>query len=120
MAPAVLRYAPADSQLLREINAKLDLLLARLAPGPRDQGDVALVGIIAAASRGLTFTSVALWRHREVDPALADALANADLESPRMLGKLLRRVESRDVGGVRILCVGMHRDGKVWRAEVQE
>ena len=47
-------------------------------------------------------------------------LENADLESPRMLGKLLRRLEAREVGAVQIVSVGMHRDGKIWRARVRE
>lgn len=104
----------------RALGVKLDALLARLAPGPRDRGDEQLVHVIAASTRGLTFTSQALWRHRAADPALADALATADLESPRMIGKWLRRLEGRDLGPVRIVSVGMHRDGKVWQAGVRE
>ena len=104
----------------RALDAKVDALLARLSPGPRDRGDEQLVHVIAASTRGLTFTSQALWRHRAADPALADALATADLESPRMLGKWLRRLEGRAVGPVRIVGVGMHRDGKVWQAGVRE
>src|SRR5687768_6347168 len=64
------------------LDAKVDALLSRLAPGPRDRGDEHLVSIIAAGSRGFTFTAAALWQHRAVDGALAAALANADLESP--------------------------------------
>jgi hypothetical protein len=105
---------------LTAIDAKLDALLARLAAGPRDRGDEHLVGIIAKSTRGLTFTTKAAWAHRRTDPALADALAACDIESPKQLGKLLRRLEGRSVGSVRIVCVGMHRDGKVWRAEVRE
>ena len=104
----------------RALDAKLDALLARLSSGPRDQGDEQLVHVIAASTRGLTFTSQALWRHRAADPALADALATADLESPRMIGKWLRRLEGRAVGPVRIVCVGLHRAGKVWQAAVRE
>jgi hypothetical protein len=104
----------------RALDTKLDALLSRLAPGPRDRGDEHLMHVIVASTRGLTFTSQALWKHRAADPALAAALANADLESPRMLGKLLRRLESREVGHVRIVCVGMHRAGKVWQATVRE
>ena len=85
-----------------------------------DQGDEHLVGVIAKSTRGLTFTTKAAWAHRTTDPALADALAACDIESPRQLGKLLRRLEGRAVGSVQIVCVGMHRDGKVWRAEVRQ
>jgi hypothetical protein len=117
---------PPDATLLRlearlvAIDSKIDVLLARLAPGPRDRGDEHLVGIIAKSTRGLTFTAKAAWIHQRTDPALADALAECDIESPRQLGKLLRRLEGRTVGSVRIVCVEMHRDGKVWRAEVRE
>ena len=117
---------PADATLLRlegklaALDSKLDLLLARLALGPRDRGDEHLVGIIAKSTRGLTFTTKAAWVHRITDPAMADALAACDIESPKQFGKLLRRLECRTVGSVRIVCVGMHRDGKVWRAEVRE
>lgn len=112
---------------LREIRAEqraqraaLDALVARLAPGPRDQGDAYLLGIIVRSTEGRTFTSQALWRHRPTNPALSKALASCDIESPRQLGKLLRRIEGRDVNSVRIVCVGMHRDGKVWQARVRE
>jgi hypothetical protein len=104
----------------RALDAKVDALLALLSPGPCDRGDEQLVQVIAASTHGLTFTSQALWCHRAADPALADALATADLESPRTLGKWLRRVEGCAVGPVRIVGVGMHRDGKVWQAGVRE
>ncbi len=99
------------------LTAMMDTLLARLAPGPRDAGDVALMGAIALSTRSLTFTTSALWRHRAVDPALADALATCDVENPKQLGKLLKRLEARTVNGLRIVCVGICREGKVWQVQ---
>jgi hypothetical protein len=120
--------APAVELLLRELvagqralDAKVDVLLARLAPGPRDGGDVALGGIIATVSRGLPITAAALWRRRIAgDLALAEALATCDIENPKQLGKLLRRLEGRDMSGVRLCRVGENREGIVWQARVQE
>ena len=105
----------------KRLEAQMATLTTRLAPGPRDHTDAALVGIIAAVAGGLPFTSAALWRRRAVDPTLAAAVLGADLDSARQLGKFLRRLEGRDVDGVRITCVGMDREGKIWRAaRVQE
>jgi hypothetical protein len=117
---------PPDATLLRveaklaAIDSKIDLLLARLAPGPRDRGDVALVATIVKGAKGRQFTAAALWRHRTVDSVLADSLLAVDIDNPRQLGKLLRRFEGRIVDGVRIDCVGLHREGKLWHARVQE
>jgi hypothetical protein len=131
MRAALLSRVGSDAietvSLLRElitrqvaIEAKLDILL-RLAPGPRDQGDVALVGIIATVARGLPFTAAALWRRRVAgDAALAEAFATCDIENPKQLGKLLRRLEGRDVDGIRLCRVGTNREGIVWHARVQE
>ena len=131
MAATALRHAPKavpDESLAllheliagqRALAAKLDLLLAR--SGPRDRGDVALVGLIAAISRGLPFTAAALWRRRVAgDEALAAALATADIENTKQLGKLIRRLEGRDVDGVRLVRVGANREGIIWVARVQE
>lgn len=99
------------------LTTMMDALTARLSPGPRDAGDVALMGAIALSTRSLTFTTSALWRHRAVNSALADALMNADLESPKQTGKWLKRLEARTVNGLRIVCVGICREGKVWQVQ---
>ena len=105
---------------LEALHVKVDTLLEQRGHGPRDRGDEHLVGVIAKSTHGLTFTTKAAWAHRTTDPEMADALAACDIESPKQFGKLLRRLEGRTVDSVRIVCVGMHRDGKVWRAEVRQ
>ncbi|MBA3884282.1 MAG: hypothetical protein H0X67_00965 [Acidobacteria bacterium] len=102
------------------LTATVAALMALRAPGPRDRADKALVGALAVSTRGLSFTAAAVWRHRAVDEALADALEQADVDSPRQLGRLLRRVEGRTVDGVRIARVGADREGLIWRASLQE
>ena len=81
---------------------------------------MALVGVIAAVSRGLPITAAALWRRRATANALAEALATCDIENPKQLGKLLKRVGERNVGGIYLDRVGINREGIVWRARVQE
>ncbi len=100
--------------------ARVDAFTARRSPGPRDHADVVLVGVLTTSTRGLSFTTAAVWRHRAVDVALAAALAHADVDSPRQLGRLLRRVEGQDVDGVRLARVGVNREGIIWRASLQE
>jgi hypothetical protein len=123
--------APAETDaivtLLRELvagqadlSAKLDTLLSRLPPGPRDDADEALIRVIASVAGDLPFTAAALWRRRAVNLALASALENSDLDSPKQIGRMLRRCEGCDVDGVRILRVGATREGLVWRASLQE
>jgi hypothetical protein len=116
----VARVDPLAAKL-DAIDRKLDLLLSRLSPGQRDQGDEVLVGVIASCSQGHAFTAAALWRRRSAgDVVLADAFASADIENPQQLGKLLKRNEGRTVNGVSIDRVGLNREGVVWQARVQE
>jgi hypothetical protein len=109
--------------VLEELSKIRELLeRERLASGPRDREDLALVGVIAAASRGLVFTAAALWRRVDAgDVVLAERLAACDVENPKQLGKLLKRLEGHDAEGVRILRAGANREGTVWKAaRVQE
>ena len=104
---------------LRALGAKVDALAARFPPGPRDQADVRLLTRIAATAGGLAFTAAALFRRRAAgDVTLAEALAACDVTSPKQLGKLLRRLEGRDVGGVVLERLDVGREGVVWRARV--
>jgi hypothetical protein len=100
---------------LAALQQRVGALEARLAPrGPRDRHDVALVHSIAVSVGGLNFSAAALWRRRAVDPALAAAIRACDLDNAKQLGKLLRRMEGRDVGGLTCVRLGAERDGVVW------
>ena len=73
-----------------------------------------------ASTRGLVFSAAELWRHANVDPALASALEAACLDNPRQLGKFLKRVEGHTVDGWRIERAGTNREGIRWRLRVCE
>ena len=111
---------PTIADEVRELRQRVAQLEARLSPGPRDQADVTLASTIAASACGLPFTAAALWRRRAVDPALTEALVASDVDSPRQLGKLLRRLEGRDIEGVCFARVGINREGLVWIATLRE
>jgi hypothetical protein len=98
------------------LEARVRELERRLAPhGPRDATDEALVRVIASVAGDLPFTAAALWRRRAVDRALASALENCDLDSPKQIGKAVRRCEGRNVGGIVMQRVGANREGIIWR-----
>ena len=113
---------PADDRLL-VLERTVETLSARVAAleagrGPRDDEDYALVLVVAASTQGLTFTAAELWRHRDVDETLAEALESADIDNPRQAGKWLSRLEGCDVSGWRIERVGVDREGVRWRLGV--
>ena len=85
------------------------------ASGARDRFDETLVHVLADASRGAPFTTSALWRRRAVDTELAAAILNCDIDNPKQVGKLLRRLVGHDVGGAVIQRVGTTRAGALWR-----
>jgi hypothetical protein len=61
--------------------------------GPRDGADTALLEALAASLGSVPFTCASVFRHVELteDAALGQALETADVDSPRVLGKLLAR-----------------------------
>jgi hypothetical protein len=119
VAPSVL-VTTADLAMLRH---EIDTLARRLetverwvqahGTGPRDGADVALLHVLAATARGLSFTAAGMWRRRAVDPTLAEALLAADITSARQLGKLLRRLTGHTVDGWCLRRVGTNREGAV-------
>ena len=54
--------------------------------------------------------------HSAVDPALHVALAG--VASPQRVGKRLRRLSRRTIGGVRLVRVDRDRDGVIWTVQV--
>ncbi len=60
------------------------------------------------------FSAAEVRRHATLHPDLRAALAAADCDSPRSLGRLFRRLEGRSVTGVTLARVGEDRHGLVW------
>ena len=60
------------------------------------------------------FSAAEVIRHARLAPELHDALAAADCESARSLGRLFRRIEGRAINSLALACVGEDRYGLVW------
>ena len=124
LAPGTSELARLQQQVARlaDEQARLRDRVAAIEAGRglRDEEDYALVLALVASTRGLDFSAAALWRHASVDPVLADALEAADIDSPRSVGKFLRRVSGHTVAGWRIEQVGTSREGIRWRLRVCE
>ena len=89
--------------------------------GARDDADRALLVAIAESIGDRRFTSVALIHHATmIAPALHEALLAADVQEPRELGALFRRLHGIAVDGVRVERVDDSRDGAVWSVRVSE
>ena len=105
---------------LRAIHATL--AAARPAASVNDDSAADLLRAIAATTQGLKFTVSELLEHAEVvadraaDQRLHDAIITAcGTVNGRRLGKLLGRLEGRELEGLRIVRVGMGREGIAWR-----
>jgi hypothetical protein len=101
----------------REDRRRIEALeaLERDRGGARDLADVALVEHFARLGR--TFMTAGVFKHREFDAELADLLVRADVDSPKQLGKLLRRISRSIDVGIAVRRVSTGRDGIVWRCE---
>ena len=97
--------------LLAELHAIRSLLERRQVP--RAEQHVALVAAIAQAAGGAAFTVAELLAAREVAPALREAING---QSGRQLGRLLRRIEGRELGGFAIERCGEDSNGVIWVA----
>src|SRR5262245_1695308 len=83
------------------LQVQIDALCARVAAlearlsrsAARETADVRVGHAIAAATDSLCFTCHELLDHRRVDPDLKAMLADALIDSPRQLAKVLRRLE---------------------------
>lgn len=101
--------------LLLEILGELRAIRAAIAPGPHaplEPGAEALVLAISAHAGDLLFCARELVEHSRLRAAIVAAVG--ELNS-RRLGRLLRRLEGREIAGVRIERVGEDRDGVAWR-----
>lgn len=98
--------------------------VARLLSDSGTLGDdkAALVSALDAATQGLKFCVSELLLHAEV---VADRSADLRLRAAivaacgsingRRLGKLLSRIEGKDVDGLKVVRVGTSRDGIIWQ-----
>jgi hypothetical protein len=78
--------------------------------------DVTFVATLAHSTCGATFTVNELRGHAEIDGSLRQALAPF---TPKMLGKLLRRLANGEPrGGYRLQRVMRERGGWVWQVTI--
>ena len=100
------------SAILQELRAIRQALERRQTP--RDDQHAALLQAIAQAAGSAAFTSAELIAHASVAGELRTAfLASCGL-SARKLGRLLRKCEGVECGGVVIERVGADNSGVVW------
>jgi hypothetical protein len=101
------------ARLEREVASFRAVLAPRARP--LDRWDEALLPVLRESSGGRAFTCAAIWEARRRDDGLRAALQAAVLDSPRKLGKLLRRLGGRDVAGLTVERVAQTRTGISWR-----
>ncbi len=82
---------------------------------PRDEDDIRVLMALVDVVGPRRFSAAEVMAHALVAPALRDALAAADCDNPISLGRLLGRVEGREINGVMLLRVGEDRQGVVWK-----
>jgi len=111
---------PEALALLRQILERLVAIEARLAVRKPEisAADAELVRRIAEAVGARTFSGWEVVDHARL-PGAADlraaVVAAIGSENSQRLGKRLQRVEGQDVGGLRVVRVGVDRDGVLWR-----
>ena len=116
------RPVAEDAMALQQQVRALTVRVARLeqqvqGTGPRDDADRALLEHLAVSIGDVPFTTAAVFRHVDLrdDAALRRALLDADIESPRQLGKLLARGGGM-TGAVTVRRLhDEHRDGRLWQ-----
>ena len=117
-----MRLTPASPVRDREpawvarLESKIDRLLARL-DAPRDvkAEHARVLQALALTVQASAFSAREVLAHAAVDAELLAALDAAGGTTGPKLGKLLQRLEGRDVGGCRLARLGADRDGVVWR-----
>lgn len=107
-------HAALLGQILDELRLIRQALVRRSRP--RDEDDVRVFHAMAENKdvRSTRFSAAEVIRHALVAKALREALAAADCESPRSLGRLFRRIEGREIDGLMLVRVGEDRQGLVW------
>lgn len=109
--------APRGGDALEAVRAEVRTLARRLdrlerrtgAAGVRD--DVQFVATIAATVQGCVFSAAELLTHAQVDAALAQVL---EARTAVDVGRRLRALMGRDVGGWTVERIARDADGILW------
>jgi hypothetical protein len=113
----LLREILAEQRRLRGDIQDLRAALERRPRGSRDSQDAALFPAMQAAVGDRPFTTRQIFESAELSTHLKTALLGCDLDNPRQLGQLLRRLEG-PLGDVRLERVSdtkRHSEGIRWR-----
>jgi hypothetical protein len=121
----MLAPAPHDGvvQRIAELETRLEAVTARLTALesmhiPRDNGDSALLHVLASEIGERSFTAIDLLRHAALKPRLHAALIGADLTNAREIGCWLRRrliSERGPAAGLRIELAKRTGGRRFWR-----
>ncbi|WP_342114583.1 hypothetical protein [Pseudoduganella sp. OTU4001] len=125
--PATPSTKPAELEALHEIRDELRLLRAALQQ-TRTQEDAvkpdlaANIRTIAAVVGDRLFSVAELLAHAKIEQGRPLKAALSDLAgmSGKRVGKLLRGLEGKAIGGYRIERVGVDRQGAIWALRVCE
>ena len=115
----LLRGIVAEQARQRDTLSVILRLLER-GRGARDKADVALLVAIAEAIGDRPFTSAQLMAHADADPALREAVTDADITNAQEFGCLCRRLEGIAAQGLRLERIDGGRDGVIWAVRVCE
>jgi hypothetical protein len=115
----LLRQVIAEQAQQRDMLSAILRLLER-GRGAREQGDVALLVVIAEIFRDRQFTSGHVIAHTAADVALRDALEAVDITNAQELGCVFRRMEGDAMAGLRLARVANSRAGVLWQVQVCE
>jgi hypothetical protein len=102
-----------DALTVRLAAVEAELAEWRAATTPPD--DAALLQILAVSTKGLAFTARELREHARVDADLARVLSSL---SVKRVGKLLRRLMDRELGGLVLRQCGRIGAGVLWMVQV--
>lgn len=103
-------------ETLRAIQALLELR----RPAEPNEAATRLLAAIYDAVKDRVFVSKELVAHAELPQAegLRDALVAADALNAKRLGKLLKRIEGRTLGGHFVTRAAEERAGAIWQVRV--
>ena len=97
---------------LRALETAVQVLSARLAH--LDAGDVPFLAAIASSVQGRVFSAAELLAHAQVDDELRRVLAG---RTAKEIGRRLRALADRDIGGFTLARVTRDASGIVWSVQ---